>query len=368
LYRLFEKTTGTAEVVGVQALRWHGKGDLRLDEVPGPGDPPPGHALVEVACCGICGTDLHEYAHGPNLIRPGAHPLTGLAPPFTLGHEMSGTVVALNGTAQGIGEGTRVAVDPCLRCGTCRWCVRGEYHICEKGGSIGLAAPGGFAGYVIVPVECLVPVPDGVSDEHAALAEPLAVGLHAIRRAGLRPGDNVLLLGAGPIGIAALLAAKLAGAAGIYVSEPVPERARRAGELGVTEVFDPSQVDVRREVFKKTGRIGPDVVVEATGRGELVELAITTVRRGGTAVLAGISDATVSVPLKQIVPFERQIVGSLGYNFDIPRVLALMATGRLDGSPLLTGVRPLSSGIDAFTELEADRGRHLKVLLTPKGR
>lgn len=350
----------------MHALRWHGRGDLRLDEVPDPADPAPGHAVLEVAYCGICGTDLHEYLHGPNLIRPDEHPLTGLAPPFTLGHEMTGTVLALGSDVPGIEIGSRVAVDPCLRCGTCHWCTRGEYHICAKGGSLGLAAPGGFADRVTVAVDGLVPVPDGVSDELAALAEPLAVGLHAIRRAGVSPGDNVLLLGAGPIGIAALLAAKLAGAAGLYVSEPLPERARRAAELGVTEVFDPGETDVRREVFLRTGRVGPDVVVEATGRPELVELAVSTVRRGGTAVLAGISDARVSVPLKQIVPFERTIVGSLGYNFDIPRVLDLMATGRLDGAPLLTGIRPLSAGLDAFAELEADRGRHLKVLLTPK--
>lgn len=350
----------------MRALRWHGRGDLRLDEVPEPADPAAGHAVLEVAYCGICGTDLHEYLHGPNMIRSGAHPLTGLAPPFTLGHELSGTVLAINGQVPGIDVGTRVAVDPCLRCGVCRWCTRGEYHICAKGGSLGLAAPGGFADRITVPLDGLVRIPDGVSDELAALAEPLAVGLHAIRRAGVEPGDNVLVLGAGPIGVAALLAAKLAGAAALYVSEPVTARAERAAELGVTEVFDPTATDVRREVFLRTGRVGPDVVVEATGRPELVELAVSTVRRGGTAVLAGISDAQISVPLKQIVPFERTIRGSLGYNFDIPRVLDLMATGRLDGSALLTGTRPLSAGIAAFAELEADRGSHLKVLLTPK--
>jgi (R,R)-butanediol dehydrogenase/meso-butanediol dehydrogenase/diacetyl reductase len=360
--------TGLREVVGVHALRWHGRGDLRLDDVPEPAAPAPGEAVVEVAYCGICGTDLGEYLHGPTMIRPGPHPLTGHEPPVTLGHELSGTVVALGGPVPGVEAGTRVAVDPCLRCGVCRWCTHGEYHICAKGGSVGLASPGGFARQVTVPVEGLVPIPDGVSDELAALAEPLAVGLHAIRRAEVQPGDNVLLIGAGPIGIAALLAAKLAGAAGIHVSEPLPGRAEKAAGIGATEVLDPSAVDVRREVFLKTGRVGPDVVVEATGRPEQVELAISTVRRGGRAVLAGISGERISVPLSQIVPFERTVLGSLGYNFDIPRVLGLIATGRLDPSPLRTGVRPLSEGRDAFAELGADRGRHLKILLTPEDR
>ncbi|WP_337825170.1 alcohol dehydrogenase catalytic domain-containing protein [Amycolatopsis sp. A1MSW2902] len=349
----------------MHALRWHAKDELRLDEVGAPATPRPGQAVIAVSYCGICGTDLHEVAHGPNLIRPGAHPLTGTKPPITLGHEMSGTVLALGSPAPGIEVGTRVAVDPCLRCGVCRWCRRGEYHICAKGGSVGLASDGGFASHATVPAEGLVPIPDGVSDEHAALAEPLAVGLHAVRRAAVQPGDNVLLLGAGPIGVAALLAAKLAGAAGIYVSEPVPARARTAAELGATEVYDPAAADVRREVFLRTGRIGPDVVVEATGRPELVRLAVTTVRRGGRAVLCGISGAEASLPITQIVPFERTVVGSLGYNYDIPRVLDLMAAGRLDAAPLLTGVRPLSAGVDAFAELAADRGSHLKILLEP---
>lgn len=348
----------------MRALRWHGRGDLRLDEVPEPPEPGPGEALVEVAYAGICGTDLHEYAHGPNLIREQPHPMTGVRPPVTLGHEFSGRVVALGSPVPGIETGTRVAVDPCLRCGTCRWCRHGEYHICAKGGSVGLASPGAFAPLVTVPAYGLVPVPDGVSDQLAALAEPLAVGLHAVRRAGVQPGDNVLVLGAGPIGIAVLMALGLAGTAGIYVSEPAPGRAKVAAEIGATEVFDPAVTDVRREVFLRTGRIGPDVVVEATGRPELVELAVRTVRRGGRAVLAGISDGAASLPLKQIVPFERTVLGTLGYNFDIPRVLDLIAAARFDPSPLLTGVYPLSRGLDAFGDLGS--GSHLKILLDPK--
>jgi (R,R)-butanediol dehydrogenase/meso-butanediol dehydrogenase/diacetyl reductase len=350
----------------MQALRWHGRGDLRLDDVPEPGQPGPGEAVVEVAYSGVCGTDLHEYRHGPNLIRTGPHPLTGHTPPVTLGHEFSGRVTALGSPVAGIDVGTRVAVDPCLRCGTCRWCRHGEYHICAKGGSVGIASDGAFAPFVTVPLEGLVKIPDGVSDELAALAEPLAVGLHAVRRAAVRPGDNVLVLGAGPIGVAALMAVKLAGAAGVYVSEPVPERAERAAGLGATEVFDPTTADVRREVFLRTGRVGPDIVVEATGRPELVELAVTTVRRGGRVVLAGISGGSAALPITQIVPFERTVIGSLGYNFDLPRVLDLIAGARFDPSPLLTGVYPLSKGLDAFEELDGDRGRHLKILLNPK--
>lgn len=350
----------------MQALRWHGRADLRLDDVEEPDSPGPGEALIDVRTCGICGTDLHEYQHGPNMIRQKPHPLTGAEPPLTLGHEFSGTLLQLGDAVPGFSAGDRVTVDPCIRCGRCRWCVRGEYHICVSGGSIGLASDGAFARTVRVPVECLVRIPDGVPDEQAALAEPLAVGMHAVSRAQVAMGDTVVVLGAGPIGVAVLLSARLAGASSIVVSEPNADRAARAAALGATEVYDPTTTDVRREVFLRTGRIGPDVVIEATGRPELVQLAVTTVRRGGRVALAGISDADLQVNLRQVVLYERSIHGSLGYNFDIPRVLDLMATGRLDASSLITGVRPLSEGPDVFAELAADRGRHLKVLLTPK--
>jgi len=350
----------------MQALRWHGRNDLRLDETADLDEATSGHAIVEVAYCGICGTDLHEYLHGPNMIRMDAHPLTGAMPPVTLGHEMSGTVVMMTGSEAGIEPGVRVVVDACIRCGICRWCRRGEYHLCAKGGSLGLAADGGFAQYVEVPLENLHPVPDGVPDDIAAMAEPLAVGLHAAKRGQVQPGDNVLVLGAGPIGIAALLGAQMAGAAAVYVSEPLEARAEQALGFGATEVFDPAVVDTRREVFVRTARIGPDVVIDATGRPELVDLAVRTTRRGGRVVIAGISDSELRLDLRQIVLYERSICGSLGYNFDIPRVLDLMATGRLDVRPLLSGVRPLSAGVEVFEELAADRGQYLKVLLTPK--
>lgn len=349
----------------MQALRWHSATDLRLDDVDAPGAPVPGHAVVQVAYCGICGTDLHEFAHGPVLIRTTPHPLTGEAPPLALGHELSGTVLALGSPVPGISVGDRVVADPCWRCGQCHWCRRGEYHLCALGGSVGLASAGAFAEQVTVPAEGLSRLPDSVPDDVAALAEPLAVGLHAIRRAAVQPGDHVLLLGAGPIGVAALLAARLAGAAGLYVSEPAPGRRERAARLGATEVFDPGTDDVRREVFLRTGRVGPDVVVEATGVGALAAEAIRAARRGGRVVLAGVGGDELTVPTAQLVFYERTVLGSLGYNHDIPRVIDLLAAGRLSADELISGCHPLTEGVDVFAELAAGRSDQLKVLLRP---
>lgn len=348
----------------MEALRWHAARDVRLEEVPEP-ELLPGTALVEVAYCGLCGTDVHEYTHGPVMIRPGAHPLSGAQPPMTLGHEFSGRVVAMDGEVPGIAVGTRVVADPCLRCGVCRWCLRGEYHICAKGGSIGLAADGGLAPLVRVPLIELHAVPDAVSDQHAALAEPLAVGLHAASRAQIGPGDNVLVLGAGPIGLAALIGARTAGAATVFVSEPNPARAEIARSMGATEVLDPTTDDVRKAVFAGTGRIGPDAVIDGTGRPEAIDLGLRSLRRGGRMAIAGISPSELNFDLRQIVLYERQVVGSLGYNFDIPRVLGLMASGAIDAAPLITDVRPLAAGAATLEELSSPN-QHVKVLLTPQ--
>uniref|UniRef100_A0AAU3H2T9 2,3-butanediol dehydrogenase n=1 Tax=Streptomyces sp. NBC_01401 TaxID=2903854 RepID=A0AAU3H2T9_9ACTN len=351
----------------MKALRWHGARDLRFEEVPEPPAPRPHEAVVEVSWCGVCGTDLHEFLEGPHMIREGPHPLTGASPPLALGHEMSGTVVALGATAPGIDVGDRVTVDPVWRCGVCYWCKRGEYHICPRSGSVGLASSGGFGERVTVPLLGLTRLPDNVSDEMAALAEPLAVGLHAVTRAGIRPGDNVLVLGGGPIGFAVVLAARLAGAAGLYVSEPLAGRRDALLEQGATAVFDPRESDVRREVFLRTGRIGPDAVIDATGIPALAEQAVTTVRRGGRVVLAGIGHGKISVDLGQLVFYERSVLGTLGYQYDIPRVIDLMSTGRLDASALITGRFSLAEGVGVFEDLAIDRAGHLKILLTPKG-
>ncbi|MFD9552363.1 2,3-butanediol dehydrogenase [Nocardia salmonicida] len=351
----------------MQALRWHGNSDLRLDDVPIPEPTNPDDVLIEVAACGICGTDLHEYRHGPNIIRTNPHPLSGTAPPMVLGHEFSGYVANVGTAVTDLRIGQLVTADPCLRCRTCPSCLRGDYHLCAKGGSIGLASHGAFASHVLVPRINVVPVPEGVPAEWAAVAEPLAVGLHAATRAQVGPGDTVLITGGGPIGIASLLGALSRGASAVYVSEPVHERAELARRFGATEAFDPTTTDVRREVFLRSGRVGPDVALEATGRPDAFRLALTSVRRGGRVAMVGISDRHLEVDIRQIVLYERSVMGALGYHHDIERVLSLMASGRLDPTPFITEKRPLSDAIPTFDQLVRSPADQLKILLTPKG-
>jgi (R,R)-butanediol dehydrogenase/meso-butanediol dehydrogenase/diacetyl reductase len=348
------------------ALRWHGQRDVRLDDVEVPEVVHADDVVIEVAACGICGTDLAEYEHGPVMIRTAPHALTGVAPPLTLGHEFSGTVKGVGEGVTDLALGTLVTVDPCLRCGSCASCLRGDYHLCAKGGSVGLASDGAFAELVRVPRRNVVVVPDGVPATWAAAAEPLAVGLHAANQAKVGPGDVVLVTGAGPIGIASLLGAIASGAGSVFISEPSPPRAARALAMGATEVFDPTTSDVRREVFLRSGRVGPDAAIEATGRPEALELAVTSVRRGGHISIPGIGSGPINVDLRQLVLYERHLAGSLGYNRDIERVLGLMAAGRLDAGPFLTDTAPLADAEAVFDQLSRSRGDGLKTLLTAK--
>ncbi|MEW6470764.1 MAG: alcohol dehydrogenase catalytic domain-containing protein [Actinomycetota bacterium] len=346
----------------MRAVVWHGRRDLRLEDIPEPDDPGPDEAIIEVSFCGICGTDLHEYVEGPVMIRPTSHPLTGQAPPLTLGHEFSGRVVALGPGVEG-DLGARVTVDPCWRCGTCYWCRRGEYHICRQGGAVGLASHGALARFVRVPAAGLVPLPDSVDDRTAALVEPLAVGLHAVRRGQVGTGDTVLVSGYGPIGASVLLAARAAGAGAVFVSEPDSARRALADLMGATEVVDPGEADVRRSVFTWTERVGPDVVFECTGLPRLLPAAVDAVRRGGRVVVVGVGHGAAEVEPNRLVLFEREVVGSLGYQHDLFRVVKLLAAGRLDPAPLVTGVVPLAQAVShGFDALLADR-RHVKILV-----
>jgi (R,R)-butanediol dehydrogenase/meso-butanediol dehydrogenase/diacetyl reductase len=343
----------------VHALRWHAAGDVRLDEVEEPGAPPAGFAVVEVAFCGICGSDVAEYRSGPKLISPKPHPLTGQAPPVTLGHELSGRVAAV-GPGSRLAEGTRVTADACWRCGRCDACVRGDYHLCRYGGSIGLHSDGGFAPLVRVPEYTLVELTDGVSDEAAALTEPFAVALHGLERAQTGAGDDVLVLGFGPIGAAAAHCARALGGRATVV-EPHPGRRAGAEAMGFA-TLDPGP-ELARRVRRALGSGGADVVVESTGVPALAADAVECARRGGRIVLLGMGDAPAPIDFRRLVLFERSLVGSLGYRHDLPKVVKMIDGGQLDPGALIGDVVALEAAADALAELAGGPGDAIKVLV-----
>jgi (R,R)-butanediol dehydrogenase / meso-butanediol dehydrogenase / diacetyl reductase len=340
------------------ALRWHARGDVRLDEVREP-ESRPGFALVAVDYCGICGSDVAELAAGPVLIRPEPHPLTGQAPPLTLGHEVSGRVVEGR-----LPEGSRVTVDACWRCGRCEACADGDYHLCRYGGSVGLHSDGGFARLVRVPEYTLVPLADSVSGEQGALTEPFAVALHGLKRAALGAGESVLVLGFGPIGAAGALLARALGGVPLIVEKSEP-RAALAERLGFRTLE--AGEELARRVRAALGSGGAHVVLEATGVASLMPVAIECARRAGRIVLLGIGHEAVPVDPRRLTLFERSLLGSLGYRNDLPTVVAMVGAGLVDPAAIVTDVIPLARAPEALARLATDPGGEVKVLVQPEG-
>lgn len=322
----------------MKAARWHGRTDVRIDDVDEPQIHNSQDVLVEVDLAMICGSDLAEWRDGPHVI-PAARPhvMTGRTAPVTMGHEYVGRVIATGPAVTDIAVGERVCGDSCLRCNRCYWCLRGEYNICERGASVGLHADGAFAPSMVVPDYALVHVPAAVSDRHAATAEPLAVALHALRQTQMSAGDSVLVQGFGMIGAAAAMLARALGASKVIVAEKSVHRAELAATLGADLVLGPDEQDIRKSVRGETQGRGADIVLECTGRGDAIAAAIDFARRGGRIGVCGIPHEPSSIRLDRIVYFERDVVGCLGYRFDHEGVLGLLANGRLSGLDLIYG-------------------------------
>ncbi len=327
----------------MSALRLHAPGDLRLDEVPIP-SPGVGEVLVKVHRCGICGTDLH--------IAKGHFPAPNL--PLTLGHEFSGTVVALGDGVSDVGVGARVVVDINIACGHCYFCTRGQKLFCPSVAQLGVHRAGGLAEYVTAPATNLHFLPSELSLDTAAYVEPLACAIHGQDRIGIRSGDSVLVIGGGPMGLAHIALARMNGAARIIVSEPNATRRALAERLGADFTIDPSNQGLAEALKDLTGGVGPDVVIEAVGSIRTYESAIEVVRRGGKVLAYGAAaqDAVMSLKPFDVYSKELTIAGSYAGTYDTwPRAIALLAGKRFDPALIVDSIRPLSESVDALNEL-----------------
>jgi (R,R)-butanediol dehydrogenase / meso-butanediol dehydrogenase / diacetyl reductase len=351
----------------MRALRYHGREDLRVDDVPEP-HAAAAEVVLEVAWCGICGTDLHEYLTGPTIITREPHPATGGRLPMTVGHELSGRVVEVGPGVDHLREGERVVVDPCIACGACWYCRTGETVRCDRIAYVGMHRDGGMARYVAVPANLVHALPDAVSDEAGALIEPLTVGMRAVRRSGLRAGDCAAVVGAGPIGLLTLAVARAAGAGEVHVVERSPTRRRVALDLGATRVHDPADGDPAEQVRAATtaGR-GADVAFECVGLGVTLAAAIGATRKGGTTVVLGFFDEPATVNVNDVLLSERTVRGSTGSVDDFPRTIALVADGRIDVTPLISDRLALADAVErGFGSLVRSRDAHVKILVGPR--
>ncbi|MGY1604209.1 alcohol dehydrogenase catalytic domain-containing protein [Geodermatophilus sp. SYSU D00815] len=344
-----------------RAVRWHGPRDLRLEDVavraPGPGE-----VLVAVAYCGVCGSDLHEIADGPHAIPVGRpHPLSGAVAPLTLGHEFSGTVVAVGAGVTGLEPGRPVAVEPNYRCGACTACREGRYEVCAGFGFAGLMGDGGMAEHAVVPAYMVRPLPEGTDLAAAAVLEPAAVALHGIRRSTFAAGQTALVVGLGPVGLLVCALLREAGAAGVIGVDPVAARRELARASGVDRALSPDD-DVRAAVDALTGGDGVHVAFEVVGAQTTADTALAALRTGGELLLLGLTDRLV-LPAFDMVNRELRLTTSVGYRDCHDELVALLRAGRLDLAALVTDVVPLADAPAALLAMAAGRTDGVKTLI-----
>ncbi|MGW2151236.1 2,3-butanediol dehydrogenase [Nonomuraea bangladeshensis] len=344
----------------MRAAVWHGAGDVRVEDVP-VGPPGPGEVTIEVAYCGICGSDLHEYADGPHAVPVGdPHPESGVAAPLVLGHEFCGTVSETGDGVTGLVPGDRVAVEPHYRCGRCPRCLAGEYNICRHFGFAGLMGHGGLAERATVPAYMLHRLPEEVSLEQAAVFEPAAVALHAVRRAAIRPGESVAVLGLGPIGLLVTrFAARNAARHGGRVVAADRSAARR--ELALRLGASATGPDLAGLV----GDEGADVTFEAVGSPDTLRASLAATRRGGRVMFLGLTGA-VTLDAFALVNDEQTIMTSVGYRDVYPELIRMVAEEGEDLSAVVTSVIPLEHVVrDGFEALLRGPEQEVKVLVRP---
>lgn len=358
----------------MRLARLHEPGTLSVDEVD---SRPirPGTVRIDIEYCGVCGSDVHEYEHGPAPIRredqnhriPESEWDKHL--PMPMGHEIVGTVTEVGEGVDRIVVGDRVT--PCLviPCDDCRYCADGNYHLCER--MTGPVATPGFADSIVVPASTAVVVPEEVSSRHAAVTEPLSVALHGIRRSGLKPGDTIAVFGAGAIGLGVVGAAVAAGARDVIVSEPRSSRREAAVEMGADAVVDPTEADPITFARERTGG-GADVTVEAVGIGETLTQSIRSAAYGGTVAVLGVFVDEATIHPNDVMQTERNVIGSFAFRGghqrdrgEFPATLQLLADGRIDPEPMLSDIVSLSEVETAFERLLDPESDAVKVLIEP---
>jgi 2-desacetyl-2-hydroxyethyl bacteriochlorophyllide A dehydrogenase len=344
----------------MRAVTYQAPGEVRLEEVADPELTSPDEAIIAIEATGVCGSDLHIF-HGRVPVDPGT----------TIGHEYVGTVTAVGDAVTRVAVGDRVLGCFLVACGSCTNCLRGDYHRCERGRTFGhgknLGSLGGTqADQALIPFAdmTLRKVPEGMSAETALFAGDVAgTGYHAIAHAGMREGDAVAVLGLGPVGLCAVQAAVAGGATQVFAVDSVEQRLDLAAQFGATPIHL-TEGDPKREVRAATEGRGADVVVEAVGRPEAVDAAISLARNAGTVSGIGVQvgKAEMNLGLAWLKGLDLRL-GQANVIAHVDRVLALLDSGRIDPTPLVTHHMKLDEAVEAYDIY--DRREALKILLTP---
>ncbi|MBE3000438.1 NAD(P)-dependent alcohol dehydrogenase [Nocardiopsis sp. HNM0947] len=311
-------------------------GEVRVEERPVP-EPGPGQVLVRVGAVGTCGSDTHYYEHGrvgPFVVRA----------PLVLGHEAMGTVVACGPGVEDRVPGERVSLEPGVPDGVCEQCRLGRYNLCPR--MRFMATPpvdGAFCEYVACDAHFAHPVPDVLSDEAAALLEPLSVGVWACRKARVGPGDRVLVTGAGPIGLVVAQTARAFGAAEVTVSDVSGPRLAAARRFGATHT-----VDAREGPLAGSG-VRAHVLVECSGAAPAAADAVLAVEPAGRVVLVGMGGQEMTLPVSHVQNREIEVTGTFRYANTWPAAIGLAASGAVDLDALVTHRFGLAQVVEALT-------------------
>jgi (R,R)-butanediol dehydrogenase / meso-butanediol dehydrogenase / diacetyl reductase len=352
----------------MKAAVWHGRHDVRIDRVEDPPDPPPGQLQVEVAWCGICGTDLHEYLGGPVYIPQDApHPLTSVRAPVLIGHEMSGRVIAVGKDVKDFSVGDRIVACPIIGCQRCRWCRSGSMAQCDQVAFLGTSWWGGALSerLNLYAYQCYH-LPDAISDEVGALVEPFSATVRAVTTGQIGPEDNVAIVGAGPIGLMALMAANLRGAKRVVAVEVAQRRKDTAKKLGATEVIDPATEDAEKRALAITEGEGFDVVMECAGQPMTAQLAGKLTRTRGRLIVMGVFEKPAPLDLTDLVFREKTVSGSMsGYGL-YDETIRMMTDERFKGEELITGRIALEDLVDkGYHGLLYEKENNVKTLVSP---
>jgi len=316
--------------------------------------------LVRVRACGICGSDVH-----------GSTGKTGRRiPPLIMGHEAAGVVESIGKNVKDFEKGDRVCFDSTVYCNRCEQCQAGFYNRCENRQVLGVSTPdfkrhGAFAEYVAVPWWIVSKIPENLSFTHAALLEPVSIGVHAANRAPLSSNDTVVVIGAGTIGLFILQASRLKGAGKVFVSDINEFRRDVASKLGADEVIDPVKSSLKETVLKRTKNKGADVTFEAVGYAGTFQDAISVTKMGGHLVAVGNLEKMAEFDLQQFIAGELTFTGSYASSGEFRDCIELVASGKINVEPLISDVLSLEDGPRAFDRLLKAEENLLKIVLEP---
>jgi (R,R)-butanediol dehydrogenase/meso-butanediol dehydrogenase/diacetyl reductase len=337
----------------MKAAVMRGARDIAIEEVPYPTLAPDG-VIIKVRACGICGSDLHMYRHGPPV-------------PWRMGHEFSGDVVEVGADVSGAAVGDRIAAMCGEGCGHCYWCRQGQWLKCTEMKLLGYGVDGAFAEYVSVPHlemgKYAARLPESLTYEVGATAEPLSVALYAGDRSRPRPEDTIVVIGAGVIGLCIVRVLKARGFDRIILSGRRAGRLRLAAASGAEVVVDAAREDIVPRVRELTDARGADIVYECAGSPATFEQALQMVHRGGRVEVVGLYEEPITWDPTFIVSNDIDI-GGTGLAFNLPGAMELLESGQVDTRPLITHEFPLDEINEAFeTQLTADDA--VKVMVKP---